>query len=51
MEREPAEAVVESIVQDVPVAPPVIVQLVGLGEPVSKDALGVRFVLEAGSSR
>ena len=32
-------------------APPEIVQLVGTGEPDSKEALGVRFVLDAGTSR
>ncbi len=51
IDRDPAEAVVESIDQDVPVAPPEIVQLVGVPEPDSNDALGARFVVVDGSSR
>ncbi len=51
IDRAPAEAVVESIDQDVPAAPPEIVQLVGVPEPDSNDALGARFVVVDGSSR
>jgi hypothetical protein len=50
IDRDPAEAVEESIDQ-VPPVPPEIVQLVGVDEPDSKEPLAIRLDVVAASSR